>query len=564
MSERDTRRVSLRRVLSRIGVVVALAAGLGVGLAAPAYAQPTNLSVSVGGDVTLQVGGGAKDVNVTVRNQGLPADGVELTIEVPLGGEGVSIKQGTDGCTVAGNSLRCDDLDFRPNESRNFFVKLQPPRSGGPAAGDSRQGQGRARINYDDTNDDDNEAGYNVTLKGPDKPKAVSGVSGVVTDEETKKPVPNAKVSVKDSAGKEHTTATSKTGTFKLNSTDDQPIPSGALKFTITKSGYDTKKLTKTGSDGENVRVETTMTPKVSASASATPTADEPADTTGPTEAGGAADDEGGTNWLAWLMYLLAAALVLGGIGAIVWLFRRRDEGEDEEYESEEPGPRGPTPGARGAYHTDPYGAQTTVMGGAQPTTVMGADQPTSMINPAGIEQPTSMIDRTGIDQPTMSHPGPLADGGDDVYPAGRESYAPGSGYGPDSGYGRSPEPDYGADPGYGSGYQSGHQTDDPGYGGGQAGDPGYGAHQAGSGHQASDPGYGSGHDAGGSGGGRHSAADADADPYGRGGYGEPGYGDRSSGYGDQGGHGERPASRPGRGRHSAGDDDHRLDWYED
>ncbi|MGH3714986.1 MAG: carboxypeptidase regulatory-like domain-containing protein [Micromonosporaceae bacterium] len=545
------------RVFSRLGAVLVLAAGLGAGLVAPAYAQgPTDLSVSSGGDVTLKVGGGAKDATFQVRNSGLPAEDVELTIDVPLGNEGVSIIQGTDGCTVAGNSLQCTIDRLGPNDSQSFFVKLQPPRSGGPAAGESRSGRGQARIEYeDDTNSNNNSAGYQVTLNGPDKPKQVAGVTGVVKDEKSKKPVGNAKVAITDSAGKEHTTATSSSGSFSVKSTDDQPIAAGALKIAISKAGYETKSLTKTGSAGDNVRVETMLAPKAGATPSATPDASEPADTGAPTrEAAG--DQDEGINWLAWLLYALAAALVLGGIGAIVWLFRRRDEDDEDEYGPDGPDAGGPgapggpppgTPGAHGVYH-DPYGAPTTVMGGAQPTSVIGGDQPTSMINRAGVDQPTSMIDRSGIDQPTMSHPGPLADDGDDVYPAGRDKYAPGPGYGPDSGYGRSPEPDYG-DPDYG--YESGGYGQGSGSGGGRhsAGDPdpGYGNQggyrDQGQGGYGEQPGY---------------------DQQDQGGY-QPRYGEQPGqqpGHGQQPGYGEQPPRRGG--RHSAGDDDRRLDWFED
>ncbi|MGH3735367.1 MAG: carboxypeptidase-like regulatory domain-containing protein [Micromonosporaceae bacterium] len=568
----------MTRLIARIGLVLGVVAGLGAVVAAPAYALPTDLSVSASGGVTLKVGGGTQQVDFRVRNEGPRADGVSFTVQVPLGGDGVSISHGSDGCSVDGNSLNCQDLDFRNNESRSFFVKLSPPKSGGPGPGESRDGEGKAEVRFEeDLNGDNNTAGFKVTLKGPDKPKAVTGVSGVVKDEASQKPVANAKVSLTDSAGKEHTTATGTDGGFKLASTQDQPIAVGPLKFTITKSGYETKELTKTGNDGQNVRVETTLVPKAAASGSASPPAtEEPGDTGAPTEATGGEEGGSGINWLAWLLYALAAALVLGGIGAIVWLFRRRDD-EDEDYDPDAagPGPQGAPPG----YQPDPYGAQTTVMVGPQPTTVLGADQPTSMMNRAGIDQPTSMINRPGVDQATsmidrsgmdhtQAHPGPLADdGGDDVYPGGRENYAPGSGYGPSSGYGR-PEPDpYGADPGYG-GQAGGHQAGD--YDTGRSGGGRHSAEPPAGGYGGADPGYGADPGHGGDrgyGGGDPGYGDPGRG-YGAPGYGEPAGPDRSGGYGEPGrsaGHryDDQPPRRGG-GRHSAGDDDRRLDWFED
>jgi hypothetical protein len=518
-----------------------------IGVPPAAAIGPADLSISASpGTVDLQVGGGSANLTFTITNRGPgDVDNAEVDIEVPLDGDGVSIVNGPDRCDKNGNSLRCRISDLADDSSQQLTVTLGPPADGGPAPGESRSGDGQASVNYQqDFRDEDNSTGFRVNLAGKDKPKSVTSVAGKVTDSEKNKPVGNAKVTVTDGAGKKHTTATNNEGKYKLESSDAKPIAPGALRLEVSKKGYETKKLTKTADEGESVTLDITLDVNAP-SASAEPSDTGTADTATPTNDSAAKDEGGG--WLSWLLYILAALLVLGGIGAIVWLFVRRNEDE----ESDEYGDEGPD-GRRPGY--DPYGAPTARMGGDQHTAVIGAgmdaptsmidrpgyDQPTTMMNRAGLDQPTSMIGRPGVDQPTQAHPGPLVS--DDVYPQGREHYAEGTsaGYGPRSGYGH--DSGYGADPAYGrdSGYshdagrgrETGYDRDvghdrDPGY----SRDAGYGRD---SGYD--DRGYGSGGDRGYRG-SRHAADDE---------YDDRGYQPRRSA-----------------GRHSA-PEDRRLDWFED
>lgn len=572
------------RWLRRVGVAAAITLGVTLIAAGPAYAAPNDVRIVASGNVDLTVGGGARRVAFTVSNAGpMEADNVTVRVDVPLGGQGVAITSGPDGCEVGRTSLRCGINRLKRGDSESFSIQISPPQSGGPAPGQSTSEQGVARVEVgDDVNNANNSTGFRVTLRGPEETQTVQSVSGTVRDGDSSEPLTGARVVVTDSDDTTHRTTTDDSGQFSVTSSEDKPIVVGALQIAVAKKGYETKKIRRTGEAGAAITVRMTLIPVVdtTASESAEPTASEEA-AIPPT---GSADETGSGGFLIWMLYLLAALLVLGGIGAIVWLFVRRNEDDETgRYGQGAPGPgmpRGPggpggpgAPGAppigaRGVYHGDPYGAPTSVMDGGPPTRMLGADSPTSVIGPGGLpgaidqptsvigpgglppgrmDQPTSMIPRHGADQPTsrMGHPGldeptqvhsgPSAD--DDIYPHGRERYADGTGQ---HGYG---DPGYGRDRGYGDpGYHDPGYHDqgyrDQGYGG-----PGYSNPEQtyGSQYGGQDPGYeqgtGPGRDQG-YGGGRHSADDYETDR----------------------GHGEQPPPR--RGRRSA--EDRRLDWYED
>ncbi|MGH3659480.1 MAG: carboxypeptidase-like regulatory domain-containing protein, partial [Micromonosporaceae bacterium] len=358
-----------RRWLAR--PVAALIAVLGVAVTAlaataiaatPAYAQgPADVTVAASGNPNLEVGGGAQRVVFTIGNNG-PGDagGVTVRIDVPLGDQGVTIIHGPDGCQRSGNTLQCSVEQVRRGGSERIAIRIQPPKEGGPAQGQSQQGQGQAQVGYqNDVRPDNNTAGFTVTLNGPKRPANIPSVAGTVTDNKSSDPVKDAKVVLEDSKGTKRETTTNDSGKYKITSTDNKPIAPGSLEITVTKKGYQKKTLTKTGDGGEAVQANILMIAEAKPSASAKPTVKDT----------GAADEgpEEGSNWLAWLFYLFAALLLLGGIGLIVWLVKGRgdEDDEDDEYDGPRGRPAAPV-GAHGVYRSDPYGAPTTAMGGAQ------------------------------------------------------------------------------------------------------------------------------------------------------------------------------------------------------
>ncbi|MBF9128427.1 carboxypeptidase regulatory-like domain-containing protein [Plantactinospora sp. S1510] len=349
-----------------------------------------------------------------------------------------------------------------------------------------------------------------VTLTGappPPEVQTVAEVSGRVTNETTGDPVSNASVRLKDGQGRDRTTNTSSSGSYKFTGSASSPIAPGQLEIKATKGGItDTRRVNASaGQRLNNQGIELA----ISASPSATPESTEDAveeapledgETEAPTESGApaadnAANEDSGSG--PWLLILAGGLLVALGVGAIVLLVMRRKEGNDDEDDDGVDAPRGGGPTGRGGgYRGGDDATRVATRGGADPTMVNRqslADAPTMMHSSPLVEE---FPDPYGAPLPGPQTPGYGggqqgwgANGYDDRPGSGAGGYgnAPGSG----AGYGNAPGSGagYGNAPGSGAGYGAPVSGAAPGYGAPVSGAaPGYRDPADGYGEQFDEP----------------------------------------------------------------------------
>jgi hypothetical protein len=271
--------------------------------------------------------GDSRSFTVTLTNtDALPKPGIPLLVTAPSGLNGdVTVQTSDSSCSGSGGtSVSCDvTLSARGQKALSFALVAKNPDS--LSAGQSRSDStGTVAI------ENGSSIGYTVTLHGPAKSTAVTGVSGVVTDATTGLPVKSATVVLQDGAGTTFQTTSGSSGTFAFTSTQSRPIREGTLTITVTRDRYATG-ATKTfgASAGQSVTgVQITLTPVAAAGASGSASPSDPAASASASASEGAqAVRRAGMGLLSWALIGFGALLLLFGIGLILLvLARRRDE----------------------------------------------------------------------------------------------------------------------------------------------------------------------------------------------------------------------------------------------
>lgn len=507
----------------RLAVVGALVSGAVLLPAAPASA-----AVNVSPRAFELKPGESREITITVT--GGDAENPQATITVPneLSGEVSLTGCGENGRTV----LDCSGDDFSGGDNaKQLQIRAAAKNPSGLQPNQNRQGN----ITVGSGNQDQN---ISVRVQGPEQAASVTEVTGKVVNQSTGDPVPNAQVTLKDSANNEHNATANARGDFRITP-QNRPIVAGQLTLTATFEGFTEGTANANGvagraTNGVQIRMKpaAASVPPSAPAAVDPPSAEASADPTDLAQPSNTSGESDGPSLLSWLLIGMGVVLVLLGVGAIALLvMRRKDDRDDQADEYGEPGPNQMAPvgaAAGGAYR----GADRTMVAGAP-----------------GINDATAIV---GPQQPLDEFPDPYA------APAptrvGYGSGYGGSGYG-GGGYGDEP-PGYGrGEPGYsnGGGYRDEHGYESP-RGGGYGDDPRGGAGGYGGGGAG---GYGSGGGYGDSPRGRY--ADEPTGHYqvgGGGGYASGGYGGDvngrgpggpANGYGPGSGHGA-PANGYGPG----------------
>ena len=502
-------------------VVGGIAVAPGVALASPPTVQITSLATEVLSGTTVTMQYQVADTNGNGNGQQTPAD---ITVT---------------GLPCTGDCGGTSPID--PG-GEQFTAKLTAPQV---AAGDAKQVQIEVTATV---NGETGRATSTLTVKGPDKPKSVTQISGKVRDQDGNE-ISGASVAMRDSAGNAYSTTTNGSGGYSFQSSDSRPIVPGNISVGAAKNGFQQATVQIQAAAGRSVTVPLTLK-KVAAPATASPTATvSPTVTTEPTEEftdaapteetptdgitqQTAAGDGSGSNSL--LFILLGALLVAAGVGAIVLVLMRRKTTPDDD--SSGFGAGGAVPG-QGRF-VDPTRVAAPV-GVSHDATMVAphsagspmADAPTMLHQPVPAEE--EFPDPYGAPIP---HQGGYAgsggwDGQGGGYGGGTRQYG---GYGEPTQYGASPNNGYGA---YGSpaggGYGAGDQQrryDEPT--GLYRPEPGQ---SDGYGDYGPAGGYGGGQYGSAGGGGYRGAADQSGGY--PGGYQSGGYGEQSPA-GDQGGYG--------------------------
>nr|MDT0659886.1 carboxypeptidase regulatory-like domain-containing protein [Micromonospora sp. DSM 115978] len=506
-----------RAWIQRAGVVVALAASaLLAPLAQPASAEDPTVQITELSNGTLRSGERAT-LRFTVLNNNLILTPFRISVET------------FDGLSCSGN---CDipANPINPGETVTFTATLT---AGNLGAGQSRNGQ--VRVSAEAGGDEASDA-RNMTVRGPEQQQVqtVAEVSGKVTDEATGEPVAGAAVALLDAQRRSFNTETNSSGNYRFTGSADRPIAPGSLELGA-KKGEIVKTLTINASAGQRItnqrivlalQAEPTATPSATPEATEEAAVDESIAATEPAQdVAQTASEDSGTGLGSWLLILVGGLLVALGVGAIVllWMRRKENENEDEPDGAVAGGgrPRTATPGSQGVYH--------------------GAEDPTRITSRAGAD--ATMMHSPGLaDAPTMMHSRPLVD---DEFPDPYGAPLPPQPAGPQA-------PGYGGPPPPAGRYGAGQQGWDDGDGFGRAGpptQPGYGAAPAG--------GYGNAPSSGGG----YGNAPSSGSGYGNAPSSGSGYGNApssGSGYGGPGGragggYGDAPSSGGGYGGPSAG-----------
>jgi hypothetical protein len=375
----------------------------------------------------------------------------------------------------------------------------------------------------------------------------VTEVSGKVVNQTTGDPVPNAQVTLKDSAGSEHSATANGKGEFRVTPQNNKPIAAGALSLTATIEGFADGTANANGTAGKaTTGVRISMKPTTASVPPSAPAAGDPGASEAPsTEATGLANpsntskDSGGPSMLSWLLIGVGVVLVLLGIGAIVLLLMRRKDDPDDGVNDYGDRPNQMAPAGAGAYR----GADRTMVAGSP-----------------GMNDATAIVGQQQLDE----FPDPYA------APPTTRTAAYGGGYAAEQATSVAPGPGYGPPGGRNRGYDDGSEFSrgEPGYGnngygergfegrGGPTGANGYGAASGGYGDsprgryadeptgQYSPPPGGGGYPTGGGYPGDAGGPGTPANGYGggggqAGGYGGAqgaGYGGQANGYGGAGG----------------------------
>jgi hypothetical protein len=360
------------------GLLAGSLLGAGAIGAAPAYADG-NLSVNVNpGTVNLTVGGAAQTFDVQVKAGGGDVHNVVVAVTLPLSNYGVQSSTPPGGCvTQQANELVCSVGDVGDNQEKDLTFGLAPPGTSSIGSGQSQTGSGQ--VQAQSQGGGQNASGsYSVTLTGAG-PSSVGQVSGTLIDATTGSAVTGAQVTIKDSGGHSYPVSTDNSGNFMFAPSANQPLSPGNLTVTFTATGYTQGSTTAVGQQGQPVAVGTIQLTKAASTASATPSAAPSKTAAGKHSSTAAAPkSDSGLGFVTWLLIILGALLVIGGIIAIVFLLRRKDKGDDDPGED---GPMfgGPNGGGQpGQYGGDP--AATTVLNRVPPNGV-SPDAPTMVHN---------------------------------------------------------------------------------------------------------------------------------------------------------------------------------------
>lgn len=371
------------RMIATGALAGALVAGTSALGAVPAAADPNKLAVAVNpGQVSLQVGGQPQGVTVQISS-GRPIANARVRITVPLTDKGVTIAQGPQGCVTSGQStLDCQVGAIDPQRPQQLTLQLAPPGQSDIKDGDNPSGSGDVEAQADDATA---SGTFQVTLAGK-KQQSVGPVSGKVADQKSDQPLPNATVTIADGAGHSEQVTTGQDGTYSWQPSDGHMLAPGQLTITATASNYQQGKQTAAGQDGQPVSVQDVLLAPVATTPSATTAPTQPSvkPTTTPTK------NDTGLGPLTWLMIILGALLVIGGIIAIIVLVKKKDKGDDEDGPDGPDGPYGPGGHPAGGY---PDAGATAVI-----NRVPGADAPTMvhggpLVPPGGAAAPDEFDD---------------------------------------------------------------------------------------------------------------------------------------------------------------------------
>ncbi|HLT09280.1 MAG TPA: carboxypeptidase regulatory-like domain-containing protein, partial [Micromonosporaceae bacterium] len=360
---------------------------------------------------TLQ-SGGETSLSFKVRNNN--PDPTPVNVQVGFTGQ----IQGLISCDGS-----CDFTDtIDGNAEKTYNATL---RAGTAPPGQTRQGQ--LRIVATANGESSQPATRPLTVVGPQQQApTVPEVSGQVENATDNSPIPNAKVTIQDSAGKTWEVGTDGNGNFRITSEAEKPITPGVLSFLAQKDGFNSGSPTTATATANQpltgVRIailplaSASAEPSASAEASISPSVSDIASAPAEEPAGS------GGSGLSWVLIVLGALLVLLGIGAIVMLFIKRkgeEDGDDPDRpRGRRPGPPGAGPGRGGPRppmrRGGPPPDRTAVMRGG----------PGGPHDPHRPMRPVSPGPR-GADQ-TMIARSPLADAPTQIHrPAGHDPYGP-------------------------------------------------------------------------------------------------------------------------------------------
>src|SRR5437764_3745749 len=328
--------------MHRAGVVAVVAAGAVVGVVTPASADVTGLSAEAVADFhpgethqlkihasgtgsgTIQLSGLTSDFDVT------PATGC---------------KQPPD------SSTSCNFTFTVPAGRKHITFTITAHQNVSVGTGQSTTIQVTATGDGQTTNANFKLFGATAT-QGPN---TVAQVNGTVKDGDTGQPIAGAIVGLQDSASPPHTynSTTDAAGRYTFRGSAANPIVPGIIAVDATKDGYKSATKNATVQAGQTINF-TPITLTSTATPTAVPSAADPAAgaSTGTDSAAAAPPAttdvaKNGSSGFSTLLIVLGAALVLLGIGAIVFILvrRRRDDGEGPDEADETGAPqRGPTP----------------------------------------------------------------------------------------------------------------------------------------------------------------------------------------------------------------------------
>lgn len=336
------------------GLLVGSVLGAGALGAAPAQADG-NLSVSVDpGTVSLTVGGQPQNFTVKIRSDNGDSHQVVVGVSIPLTNYGVQPGGAPQGCvTQQADTLVCNVGDVPNGQESDLSFSLAPPGSSSIAAGQSQSGSGQVQAQAQGGGQSANGS-YQATLTAAG-PSTVGQVSGSVIDATSGAAVPNAQVTIKDGDGHSYPVHTDSGGNYSFAPSASQPLTPGDITVSFTATGYQPSSTTVQGQQGSPLAVGSIQLTKTAASPSPTPTA---AATAAASPTAEATPKSPGLGAGTWLLIILGALLVAGGVVAIVFLLRRKDKDDGEDGDGGD-GPFGPNGGGPGGYGND---AATTVL----------------------------------------------------------------------------------------------------------------------------------------------------------------------------------------------------------
>jgi hypothetical protein len=399
----------------------------------PALADDPQIKINTVTSTNLN-SGGATTLKYTVNYKNNPtSDRFQVTIS--NGG-----MQECDGdCSPAG------DIGGSSGDHQDFSATLIAPNV---AAGQTKTFQVQIRVQIGGRS---GQASQQITVRGDTQPQTIREVNGRVVDQDGKG-IENANVGVQDSQSHTSQATTNDEGRFRIPSTDDHPLLAGNLHIGAVKAGYADVTVQFAGGAGKTIAKTLTMrllaataSPTPSATAEASPTADDALVDPPTDEASAPAADtqnasQNSDSGSSMLYIVLGALLVAAGIGAIVLLvMRRRNSRGDEPDDPNSVGPPGGVPpGGGGRYNAPDATRVAAPVGGRMNDTML-----------AGRSGPSI------ADAPTMLQQAvPIEDEFPDPYgvPA-----APGGGYAGAGGYGTASAAPYGG--AQSAGYDAGPPT---------------------------------------------------------------------------------------------------------